>query len=240
MSIKKGDGLKAVRLSAPDDVVAIRRELANGFKQKDSQGRQIGSARCGVYAFYDYDEEPIYVGQTRAKDGRLSERVSRHITNQRTDAVAMSVLDPFEVCDIELWPFFELRDGQVTTDTLNRAEYRVYQELVARSRYGAVLNEKPPRAFPRINLPSSFRIRIIPKEIYQARLHPDIRIARRASTIAKLAQVISERSVNPGLRNTLLTQTIRLHDLARQRLEGAPKMPASKEEAEEMKSGRED
>ncbi|MDE3051298.1 MAG: GIY-YIG nuclease family protein, partial [Nitrospirota bacterium] len=54
-----------------------------------------------MYAFYDYDGEPIYVGQTEEK---LSGRVSRHLTNQRTDAVAMNVLDPFEVAYIEVWP----------------------------------------------------------------------------------------------------------------------------------------
>ena len=55
-------------------------------------GKQIGNSKFGVYAFYDYDEEPIYVGQTRES---LRQRIGRHLTNQRTDAVAMNVLDPF-------------------------------------------------------------------------------------------------------------------------------------------------
>ena len=63
--------------------------------------RNVGSFQWGVYAFYDYDGEPIYVGQTNE---RLSGRISRHLTNQRTDAVAMAVLDPFEVCEVEVWP----------------------------------------------------------------------------------------------------------------------------------------
>lgn len=240
MSAKKAETLKAVKLSAPIDVVAIRGALAAGFQSKDSEGRQIGSAPYGIYAFYDYDDEPIYVGQTRDKGG-ISGRVGRHITNQRTDAVAMSVLDPFEVCDIELWPFFDLTIQEAAiSEILNRAEYCIYLDLIERSRYKAILNEKPPREFPSIALPPPFKFRIIPDEIYKARLHPDVRIARRASTIAKLAQVISERSVGPGLRRTLLTQTIRLNDLAAQRLKGAPKKAASKEEAEEMKPGNED
>ena len=56
----------------------------------------------GVYAFYDCDGEPTYVGQTKE---RLRNRIRRHLTNQSTDAVAMSVLDPFEVAEIEMWPF---------------------------------------------------------------------------------------------------------------------------------------
>lgn len=52
----------------------------------------VGNYKYGVYAFFDYDGEPIYVGQTNE---RLRTRVRRHITNQRTDAVAMKVLDPF-------------------------------------------------------------------------------------------------------------------------------------------------
>lgn len=63
--------------------------------------RAIGSFKWGAYLFYDYDGEPIYAGQTCE---RVSQRISRHLTNQRTDAVAMSVLDPFEVFEIEVWP----------------------------------------------------------------------------------------------------------------------------------------
>ncbi|HEX7930811.1 MAG TPA: GIY-YIG nuclease family protein, partial [Sphingomicrobium sp.] len=48
----------------------------------------VGNFRWGVYAFFDYDGEPIYVGQTNE---RLRTRIRRHLTNQRTDAVAMSV-----------------------------------------------------------------------------------------------------------------------------------------------------
>ena len=60
--------------------------------------RAIGGFKWGVYAFFDYDGEPIYVGQTKEK---ISTRIRRHLTNQRTDAVAMSVLDPFEVFEVE-------------------------------------------------------------------------------------------------------------------------------------------
>jgi len=48
--------------------------------------------------------------------------------------------------------------------------------------------------------------------------HSDARIARRASTIANLARVISERNVSKGLRRTLLTQAQRLEQLAARRL----------------------
>jgi hypothetical protein len=60
--------------------------------------------------------------------------------------------------------------------------------------------------------------RIIPDAVYEQRRHPDIRIARRAATIANLARVISERDVSQGLRHTLLTQAQRLERLTAQRL----------------------
>src|SRR5688572_12757343 len=83
------------------------KELLNRKVRNPQTGEldRLGSFRFGVYAFYDYDGEPIYVGQTRES---LSSRVGRHLTNQRTDAVAMSVLDPFEVCEVELWPLRQL------------------------------------------------------------------------------------------------------------------------------------
>jgi len=45
----------------PSEVAKIRNEISNFFRQVDEQGRRLGSA-SGVYAFYDYDGEPIYVG----------------------------------------------------------------------------------------------------------------------------------------------------------------------------------
>ena len=80
------------------------------------------------------------------------------------------------------------------------------------------MNEVPVAKAPVIKLPKSVRARIVPEWIYKLRHHSDVRIARRADTIARLAKVISERQVQPGLRQTLLTQARRLEHLARQRL----------------------
>lgn len=207
---------------APHDVEAIRRQLATVLGTRDSDGRVVSDSRWGAYCFFDYDGEPIYVGQTSEQ---LRVRIRRHLTNQRTDAVAMNVLDPFEVCDIQMWPLWEYqevrsRDGEyrAAADHLNRLEYTVYQEVLAASSLGAVLNEKDmPRAEITV-LPESVRGRIIPDDIYPVRKHSDVRIARRAQTIAALAKVISERDVSPGLRRTLLTQAMRLEMLSRDRL----------------------
>ena len=202
----------------PEDVAAIRAEIRSFFATKDAQGNRIGSYKHGVYAFYDYDSEPIYVGQTEEK---ISGRVSRHLTNQRTDAVAMNVLDPFEVAYIEVWPLDHLVQGfakQEKKHFLDRAEYTVFQKVLRESTLGAVLNEKEMAPKDEIELPPSHKGRIIPDSIYLQRRHPDIRIARRATTIANLARVISERDVSSGLRRTLLTQARRLELLAAQRI----------------------
>jgi hypothetical protein len=158
------------------------------------------------------------VGQTEEK---LSGRVSRHLTNQRTDAVAMNVLDPFEVAYIEVWPLDDLvkRLGKKEKKILlDRAEYTVFQKVLRESALGAVLNEKEMAPRSEIALPHSHKQRIIPETIYRQRRHPDVRIARRATTIANLARVISERDVSDGLRRTLLTQARRLERLAAQRV----------------------
>jgi GIY-YIG catalytic domain len=201
----------------PRDVAAIRNEISKFLNRQDSQKRKIGNAQFGVYAFYDYDREPIYVGQTSEK---LRTRIRRHLTNQRTDAVAMNVLDPFEVAEIEVWPIYPGRKSKKQISILLHAtEYTVFQKVLKTSQLKAVLNEKdiPKVAF--VDLPESFRVRIIPESIYEHRKHPDVRIARRANTIAALARVISERDVSKGLRRTLLTQARRLELLARQRLD---------------------
>jgi hypothetical protein len=202
---------------SPQDVEAIRTQLTKALNAAADGGRKVGDAKRGVYIFYDYDGEPIYVGQTLEK---LRTRIRRHLTNQRTDAVAMNVLDPFEVAEIEMWPFWDLEDDgkDVAQPILDDAEFTVYQLALENSRFNAVLNEKPVPQTKTITLPKSYRCRIIPDDLFPLRKHPDIRIARRASTIANLARVISERQVNAGLRETLLVQAQRLEWLARERL----------------------
>lgn len=205
-------------LGVPQDVAAIRQQIRAFLDVLAPNGKRIGNAKWGVYAFYDYDGEPIYVGQTNE---RLRSRIGRHLTNQRTDAVAMNVLDPFEVAEIEVWPFWELQNRNSQDSEakaiLNSAEYTIFQLVLGKSGFGAVLNEGDIAATKPIPLPQSRRDRIIPDSLYEQRKHPDVRIARRATTIAALARVISERSVSKGLRRTLMTQARRLERLATQR-----------------------
>lgn len=211
------EGEKEV-VGLPEDVAAIRAEIRAFFSTNDAFGKRIGSYKHGVYVFYDYDSEPIYVGQT---EERISGRVSRHLTNQRTDAVAMNVLDPYEVAYIEVWPLDHLVQGMgkpAKKHFLDRAEYTVFQKVLQESALGSVLNEKEITPKSKIELPISYKSRIIPDSIYSQRHHPDVRIARRATTIANLARVISERDVSPGLRRTLLTQARRLERLAGERI----------------------
>jgi len=188
------------------------------LEERDGQGRKWSACACGVYAFYDYDGEPIYVGQT--KEG-LRTRVGRHLTGQRSDAVAMRILDVFEVAEIEMWPLWEL-EGAPTKNkgaALDQAEYTAYLQAIEKSRFKAILNEKiPPVCAPGI-LPASIRRTLISDEIRQERGHPDIRIARRAETIARLAAVARERGeVSDGLHRVLVVQAVRLAYLAAVRL----------------------
>ena len=183
--------------------------------------RPIGQFKWGVYAFFDYDGEPIYVGQTKEK---ISTRIRRHLTNQRTDAVAMSVLDPFEVYEIEVWPLPEFQEtgaGDAHAKAhLDALEDLIYQQAIERSTFKAVLNEKdPPTPSVQMVAPPSRRYRIVSDDVYKIRSHPDFRIARRALIISRLAQVISERKVQGGLRRVMLTQAKRLQWLAQRRYE---------------------
>ena len=218
---KKTAASKTKAVGLPSDVASIRKEIKSFFDSHDDNGHRIGSRKWGVYSFYDYDGEPIYVGQTF--EG-LGSRIGRHLTNQRTDAVAMNVLDPFEVAEICVWPLdLSHLSSEEQREHLDRAEFTVFEKVIAESKLGAVLNEKPPRPTPAVQLPKHYRRRIIPDDIFPQRNHPDIRIARRANTIASLARVISERKVSKGLRQTLLTQARRLERLANERLKHFPK-----------------
>jgi hypothetical protein len=207
--------------AGPPEVVpeteAIRKEIEKLLATKDENGRRIGSFQHGVYAFYDYFAEPIYVGRTKESIGT---RTRRHLTNQRTDAVAMSVLDPVEVAEVEVWPFdLKGRTKGEIEQTLASAEFTVKKKVIEASKLGFVLNEKDIPTAKEIELPKSYRHRIVPSPIYEARQHPDIRIAQRAATIADIAKIIVERKVNKGLRRTLYLQAVRLQTLAKERLD---------------------
>ncbi len=115
----------------PEDVRALYDGVAAAMDADYGDGCKVGNCQYGVYLFYDYDGEPIYVGQTRES---LRNRIRRHLTNQRTDAVAMSVLDPFEVAEIEMRPFWELDSAQAK-ETLDRAEFTIYQKALRESNF---------------------------------------------------------------------------------------------------------
>ncbi|MYE90704.1 GIY-YIG nuclease family protein [Candidatus Poribacteria bacterium] len=207
---------KRLTSDPPHEVKAIRKHIKEALNCRDEEGRRVGNSKCGVYLFYDYDGEPIYVGQTYEK---LRARIGRHLTNQRTDAVAMNVLDPFEVAEVEMWPLWELEDATEAErkSRLAEVEFGVFQLALRKSVFKGLLNEKEIAPMEATKLPPSYRVPIIPEDIYGLRSHPDIRIARRASTIANLARVISERSPSTGLRRTLRTQARRLEWLASER-----------------------
>ncbi len=222
------------------DIRAVIAKLDAFLKSKDDRGRVICSSNCGVYAFYDYDGEPIYVGQTYEA---LRTRIRRHLTNQRTDAVAMHVLDPVEVARVEVWPFWEAQDAPVAEkrQVLARAEYTVFHKLSNEARVSRLLNEKIPAPTDRIEMPDSWSAVIVPDDVLARLGHPDERIARRAGTIANLAQVIRERDVSIGLRQTLLTQAERLEHLARRRYDDVAGAATEEElEAETRRGGPEE
>jgi hypothetical protein len=218
---------KKLASAPPLETASLRRGLHAFSKLKypdETSVHNIGWFKWGVYIFYDYDREPIYIGQTNEK---ISGRISRHLTNQRTDAVAMSVLDPFEVFEIEVYPLPEYQsvnrkhpNFKTAKTHLNALEYCVHKKAIGESKFKAILNEKDPEQ-PKlaVELPKPRRYQIVSDEVYKLRSHPDVRIARRAQTIAKLAQVISERDIQKhgGLRRVLLVQSRRLQSLAKER-----------------------
>lgn len=213
-------------LPAPD-VRGFRKRLAAFLAAKDDQGRIWSNAKWGVYAFYDYDGEPIYVGQTNEK---LRTRIRRHLTNQRSDAVAMRILDVFEVADAELWPLWHMEGVSAKSKDAKQAldayEYTAYLNAIEQSRFKAILNEKIPPLSETVEMPPSLRWSLADDDEDEDRKHPDVRIARRSETISRLAAVARERGeVSEGLRRVLVVQAVRLAFIAAERLayaEGRP------------------
>lgn len=214
-------GLDLSTRKLPREVDAIRKSIKAVMDLIDPQtGVRVGNSKTGIYAFFDYDGEPIYVGQTA--EG-FSTRVGRHLTGQRSDSVAKYVLDPFEVYAIAMWSLPAIATEVSGAGPRKRAllpyEYTVHELLTRQSKFNAVLNEGDIAPAELQTLPTPIGGVIIPDEIFPDRAHPDVRIARRATTISLLAKNISERQVSKGLRRTLLIQTRRLVELSERRYE---------------------
>ncbi len=142
---KKPDSVNVPPFETADLRANLTKFLDSPFKDLSGASVKVGNYVWGVYAFFDYDGEPIYVGQTNE---RLRARIRRHLTNQRSDPVAMSVLDPFEVFEIEVWPLPQLqntnRKDKAARDHLDALERQIIQDAVDRSKFKATLNEKDP------------------------------------------------------------------------------------------------
>lgn len=208
----------------------FRNLLSNAFNVVDPDSGKKLSKCIGVYAFYDYDGEPIYVGQTTEDFGT---RIGRHLRGQRSDTLAYRILDPFEVAEMRLFVSEDLRDMSKAerNHRINSLEYSVYVQSIKDSRYSAILNEKIPPVSPEVDIPTAYSFDLVPAKYREEREHPDVRIARRAETLARVAAVAHERGeVSPGLRRVIVIQAVRLADLAANRLafvEGRPGRPAN-------------
>jgi hypothetical protein len=197
-------------------VQGFRQLLAKALSTVDPASGKKLSTCIGVYAFYDYDGEPIYVGQTTEKFGI---RIGRHLTGQRSDTLAYRILDPFEVAAMELYPVEDLRADPEKNAKVDAIEYSVYLNAIKNSKYQAILNEKIPPVSTPVALPAAHRFELVPEDLREDREHPDVRIARRAETLSRVAAVAHERGeVSAGLRRVIVIQAVRLADLAAARL----------------------
>ncbi len=229
--VSPSPGIKDGIAELPFEVEELNRELVAFLSTtfsvpgaRSTKGNRLGSLNWGVYAFFDYDGEPIYVGQTKEKIGT---RIRRHLSGRRTDAVAKSILDPYEVCKVRVYPLPQFQQKKASDRLaiahLNALEHAVFHTLLAESRFKAVLNEKmPPAPTLTVEVPEFVERQVASAKVMALRDHPDMRIARRAQTLAALAKGISERKVGLGIRRTLLTQAKRLQWLAERRLDRAP------------------
>lgn len=218
---------KNAKKDVPFEVASLRVRVSEFFKRSETLGETkiiIGQIRWAAYAFFDYDGEPIYVGQT--KEG-VNVRVGRHLTGQRSDAVAKSVLDPFEVRSINVYPLIEFQlvidkktpEYKLAKKHLDSLEFEVYEKLKKASKFDAVLNESIPKKGDAVAVPKPLTAILVSDEVFKLRGNRDIRAARRAQTIASLSKSISEREVTLGIRKTFLTQAKRLQQIASDNLD---------------------
>ncbi len=203
----------------PPQVQIFQQLLNDALQATDELGRRWGDAKYGCYTFFDYDGEPIYIGQTNEQ---LRTRVRRHLSNQRTDAVAMRILDVQEVAEMELWPLWEFQETKQNFELrrlaqrkLDAVEYTIYIKALARNRFGVLLNERIPPTTDPVALPPSQRFHLVNDELRRERGSMPVRIARRAENLARLTSIAMDRGqVSEGFRRVIAVQAARLTQLA--------------------------
>lgn len=197
-------------------VQELVRNLRAFLQRPLTESLTLGQVNHAVYAFFDIDKEPLYVGQTKEN---LGTRLGRHLTGQRSDPVAKRILDPMEVVYLKVWPLPQYQvDASRGPKHLDALEYIAWREVLLESTFASVFNEKqlkkPDRDYP---IPAWIGERLLSDAVAKQVLHPDLRILRRAQTLAALAQVISQRQVDPDIRQVLLLQAERLTHLIKVR-----------------------
>jgi hypothetical protein len=137
--------------------------------------QEIPTKSRGVYVLLDLDAIPIYVGMSTD----LRDRLSRHLTNHRTDAVGKHLVDVHDIGFVDYWlvnPAVALRDA----------------EAVLARRFPETLNEQPPRGKAygvKLGRPRG-RIALLPADELAARAQTNTRISAMSWNAAKLADRI--------------------------------------------------
>jgi|SRR5579871_883514 len=148
------------------EVEAIEAAIRAFMNLADAQGRKIGDAKCGVYAYFGWEGSPLYVGQT---DEGLLNRVWADMISS-SSFLEKSGRSNYEVADVEVWPLWglESKSAEVKTKTLDAVEASVFKRLLRGSKLGAVLIARYVSKSNLIELPPSFRGRIMPAPAFTA------------------------------------------------------------------------
>jgi hypothetical protein len=72
LAVKKPDSVNVPPFETEDLRTNLSKYLDSLFKDPSGAMVKVGNYKWGVYAFFDYDGEPIYVGQTNENVARQS------------------------------------------------------------------------------------------------------------------------------------------------------------------------
>lgn len=161
---------------------------------------QLVPATTGVYALRDLDGMVIYVGQaTSVKERGISGRIRRHLTSARSDVVANSQLDPWEVSAVSAWSAIE--PGEIT-----EFERRVYAEFMNTIVAGRTLTAPTNRS----PLPPSIDVTVLAEAEIARRKIPSNRLPRQVRHIDHLLAVLLDRKDSTDQRRSLQAHIRRL------------------------------
>ena len=172
------------------------------------------TTNMGVFAVCDLDERPLYVGRTNSvKERGIKGRILRQVTSARSNTIPNRQVDVWEIAYVWSWP-------ETESSEIDEKERQIFHYL--NNRVGLLAGRKKLPASALYELPSYYRVKLLPDKEISRRKELQIRLPRQVRQIGELLDVMVNIKDTADLRQSLNVHLKRLEKLYQQFISAQP------------------